>query len=176
MFSHVLLNYSLSLTHLLLSLCTARTKGSCGSQDWWCSTLWNQEMECRCHVVVGYLRWYGESMVERLNEVSLYNMALHYCSLLTLYLMTISAQFVEIHSTNLRLNIKPIRRLRTTMVFPLPLVIVDTSFIWIAFSDGWKRDRSVHFATRSGTLPKSSVFLAMDNWGFKFSSEGLTFV
>jgi hypothetical protein len=75
-------------------------------------------------------------MVERLNEVSLYNMALHYCSLLTLYLMTISAQFVEIHSTNLRLNIKPIRRLRTTMVFPLPLVIVDTSFIWIAFSDG----------------------------------------
>lgn len=133
----------------------------CGS----CSTtIWNQEMERRGHVVLGYLRWYGESIETELLSSASQEVTSHS----TLFFLShCSAPFAVIPSMSHRLNIKPIPLPPTTMDCRLPLEIVVTSFIWIAFSVGSRRGQSVHFVTRNGTLPRLNEFLAMDNWESK---------
>jgi hypothetical protein len=69
--------------------------------------------------------------------------------------------FVVTPSMNLQLNIRPIQAPPMITDWVLHLEIVVTSFIWIVFRDGYELGVFVHCVTRSGTLPKLSVSLAM---------------
>lgn len=119
-------------------------------------------MECRGHVVVGYLRRYGTNK---------HVLPLFFCciviSALTLFELTCmncfvlsSAPFAATRSMNPRLNTKPIHRRPTITAFPLPLEIADTSFTWIVFNDGSKHVPFVPCVTRNGIL-QSQYFVCL---------------
>ena len=136
------------------------------------SSLWNQEMECRCHVVMGHLRRHGMLYVIFVFSGG----TCCRCTILHIhpaypmcFVSFLSAPFAETRWTSPRSNTKPIHLPPTTTVFPLPLETADTSFTWTASSAGWKLDLYARFATKNGTLPKLNAFRGTVNWEFRIS-------
>jgi hypothetical protein len=144
----------------------------------------NQEMECRGHVVVGYLRRHCKSChVMSCHHPVVFGISclfyflstdMRHCTdnnnipVYSLFMFThYSAPFVAILSMNPRSSTRPTPRLPTTMAWALPLATVDTYFTWTAFKGGSRRGVCVLSVTRSGTLPRLSAFRDMDSWESK---------
>lgn len=143
--------------------------------------IWNQEMECCCHVVLGYLCWYSKSIYS-LSEMEQIHRSIAASACfsddpISTSPMTppfacwsigeCSAPFAVTPWTSLPSNTKPTLHQQTTMVCRLRLETAATFSTWIVSNVGWKPEVFVHCVIRSGILPRLKESQDMGNWESK---------
>lgn len=125
----------------------------------------NQEMECRCDVVLGYLRRYGTYIMMQMEATTLTRISFE------LVVPTFSAPFAATPSTNRPLNTRPTPLRRMTVVFRLRLGTVDMYSTWTVFNVGSRRGVFVRCAIRNGIMQRLNAFRVMDRWVFRKAGE-----